>query len=472
MKTAIYIRNSLDRDMTKVSCDYQRAGLLRLCNDRLDCPDPIEYLDRNVSATSGKRRPAYEALLDDIRGGIIGRVAVWDMDRLHRVPAELESFIDLCDRYGVELASVGGDVDLSTPSGRLFARMKGNVAKYEVEQKSMRQRAANQERAQNGKAWNVRTFGYDGNQVIEAEAELIRQASDDLVSGNMTLHGIARAWNAAGVKTTKGNQWSGSTVRQVVSRARNAGLQVRDVHGAKGDTLKQRVEQSIMEGVEAAWPAIVTREVFDGVLSVLSDESRKTGRSAAIRYLLSGIAVCGCCGSKMGATTAQTKRPGVKRLVLSCKNIECLRVRRSMPVTDDYVVGRVCDWLARPDAAELLAHDAVDTRALGAEVSRLRALITAAENDYAEGTIDGKALRLRKDKLAPKIDALTAQLVGAHRDRRLEGLVGNERAREVFDALPLDRQRTVINTLVEVTIKPSTHQGGKFDPSDIDIAWR
>jgi site-specific DNA recombinase len=78
VKTAIYIRNSLDRDMTKVSCDYQRAGLLRLCNDRLDCPDPIEYLDRNVSATSGKRRPAYEALLDDIRGGIIGRVAVWD----------------------------------------------------------------------------------------------------------------------------------------------------------------------------------------------------------------------------------------------------------------------------------------------------------------------------------------------------------------------------------------------------------
>ena len=470
MKTAVYLRQSLDRDGNQLAISRQREACLDLCQRR-GWVEVVEYVDNDQSASKGTRRE-YVQMLADIESGAIGAVVCYHLDRLHRQPAELEAFIALADRRGIALATVTGEVDLSSDQGRLVARIMASVARAEVERKGMRQRLANKQRAQNGKGWVVRSFGYDGNQVVEAEAELIRQASNDLVSGNMTLYGIARAWNAAGVKTTKGNQWSGSTVRQVLSRARNAGLQVRDVHDGKGATLKARIEAAIMEGVEVSWPAIVSREVFDGVLSVLSEEGRKTGKSAAIRYLLSGIARCGCCGQAMVSTTAQTKRPGIKRNVLACKNIECLKIRRSMPVVDGYVTGLVCDWLARPDAAELLAHDAVDTRALGAEVSRLRALITAAETDYAEGTIDGKALRLRKEKLTPKIDALTAQLVGAHRDRRLEGLVGNVAAREIFDALPLDRQRTIIDTLVTVTIKPASKAGGRFDPADIAITWR
>jgi site-specific DNA recombinase len=136
MKTAIYLRQSLDRDLTKVGIDYQREHLLKLCAAK-GWDDPVEYIDRNISATKGTR-PAYNDLCEDIRGGVVGKVAVWDMDRLHRQPRELEDFMDLAAKHGVELANVGGDVDLSTPSGRMFARMKGTVAKYEVEQKSAR----------------------------------------------------------------------------------------------------------------------------------------------------------------------------------------------------------------------------------------------------------------------------------------------------------------------------------------------
>ena len=52
----------------------------------------------------------------------------------------------------------------------MFARMKGTVAKYEVEQKSARQKAANAERAKNGKPWIERRFGYDGNDHRAREA--------------------------------------------------------------------------------------------------------------------------------------------------------------------------------------------------------------------------------------------------------------------------------------------------------------
>ena len=72
---------------------------------------------------------------------------VWDLDRLHRRPIELEQFLDVADRHGVAMASVGG-VDLATCNGRPVARIKGAVARSEVERKSARQKAANDQRAE------------------------------------------------------------------------------------------------------------------------------------------------------------------------------------------------------------------------------------------------------------------------------------------------------------------------------------
>src|SRR3712207_7707386 len=116
-------------------------------------------------------------MLADIDAGHLGAVVAWDLDRLHRHPIELEGFIDLADRHRVALATVGGDADLSTDNGRLFARIKGAVARAEVERKSARQKAANRQRAGMGKppAGGARAVGYepDGMALRPAEAALI-----------------------------------------------------------------------------------------------------------------------------------------------------------------------------------------------------------------------------------------------------------------------------------------------------------
>jgi len=103
--------------------------------------EPVEYVDNDTSAYSGRTRPNYERMLADIEAGKLGAVVVWDLDRLHRRPVELEHFIDLADRHRLSLATVSGDTDLGTDSGRLFARVKGAVARSEGERKSARQKA-------------------------------------------------------------------------------------------------------------------------------------------------------------------------------------------------------------------------------------------------------------------------------------------------------------------------------------------
>ena len=50
------------------------------------------YVDDDVSAWSGRARPEYARCLDDLAAGVIGGLLVYDLDRLHRQPRELEAF--------------------------------------------------------------------------------------------------------------------------------------------------------------------------------------------------------------------------------------------------------------------------------------------------------------------------------------------------------------------------------------------
>ena len=278
MRAAIYLRQSIDRDGEGLAVARQREDCLAVCRER--GWEPAEYLDNDRSASRGFR-PDYRRMLADIESGVIGAVVTWDLDRLHRRPAELESFIDLADRKGLKLATVGGDADLSTDSGRLFARIKGAVATAEVERKSARQKRANQQRAEAGKAWGSRRpFGYapkpglpnskkigaaDCTAIEPVESALLRQAYADVLQG-VSLYSICKRWNRDGVTTSQGSVWRSAQLRQVLLNPRNMG--VRTYAGAevgRGD-----------------WATVVDEPTWRGVKAVLDDPGRQTSTKSVI----------------------------------------------------------------------------------------------------------------------------------------------------------------------------------------------
>ncbi len=475
MTTAIYLRQSLDRDRNELGIDRQRTECRNLASRRGLARGGFaavtEYVDNDTSASNG-HRPAYTDMLADIEAGTIDAVVTYHLDRLHRQPRELEDFITLADKHSVKLATVTGEVDLSTDNGRLIARITGAVARNEVERKSARQKIANCQRAEAGKPWVHRVFGYDGNEVIEDEADAIRKACAELLNG-MSLWSIARQWNSAGLKSIKAGRvvqkgktkgrtldgtWTGGTVRGVLLRPRNAGLAV---YGGE-----------VIEGVETSWPAIVSRDTWDAVCAYLADPDRNTGKKRALVHLLSGLAVCGLCGKKLGTTSKPTKRPGVTRVTYQCKNMGCMRIVRNLADVDRVVIKAVTGRLARPDAAKIFEKPAVDAKPLRKRAGELRALIKAAENDYDTGEITAQRMNARIDKLQPELAAIESKLVGANTSRKLNGLLGNPKAAEEFEKLSLDRRRAVIDTCCVVTIEPNNRPGGAFDPEKVVITWR
>src|SRR5664280_836772 len=113
------------------------------------------WSDNDISATTGKICPGFEALLTSNPR----RIVVWHIDRLVRLSKDLERVIAL----GVHVYAVkSAHVDLSNPAGRAVAKTITARAQYEWEQKATRQVAANRQRAQPGRVlWTRRPFGFE-----------------------------------------------------------------------------------------------------------------------------------------------------------------------------------------------------------------------------------------------------------------------------------------------------------------------
>src|SRR6266540_5722672 len=113
VRAGIYARISSDREGDNLAISRQLADCEQLA-DRRRWEVVERYVDSDISAYSGKRRPEYQRMLDDVEAGVVEAVLVYHADRLHRHPRELEDFIDLCQRQRIKLATVTGEIDLST----------------------------------------------------------------------------------------------------------------------------------------------------------------------------------------------------------------------------------------------------------------------------------------------------------------------------------------------------------------------
>src|SRR5690606_7724279 len=89
----LYLRLSQDRTGQSLGIDRQRELCTALC-ERLGWAVEGEYVDRDVSAWSGKRRAAYERLLADLRARKVSAVVAYAPDRLYRRIKELDRLID------------------------------------------------------------------------------------------------------------------------------------------------------------------------------------------------------------------------------------------------------------------------------------------------------------------------------------------------------------------------------------------
>lgn len=474
MDAAVYLRISADRTGEQLGVARQREDCEKLCADK--GWRPVEYLDNDVSASTAKKRPAYERMLSDIRDGKLGAVVAWDLDRLHRRPIELERFMALADEKHLALATVSGDVDLSTAQGRLIARLKGSVAAHESEHKVARQKRAAQQKAEQGRPqWRYAT-GYVGDtrEPDPKFARLLTKVYRLILSGGSLKDGCKILNDAHAYRQTvrrpvdpvtgergvviEERPWAEPSLSAFLRKPRNAGLRAHN-----GEILGK-----------GTWDPLVDEDLWRGVQDVMA--RHRDGRRAYQKHLLSGVLGCGNCGHHL---TAQ--HTAKRKIQYNCK--KCHGIGIAGEYVEPWVLALIGDRLSRPDAADLLnaeQHDSAEAEQIREQVRALNERLAGLGRDHGNGLLS--ALQVKEAS-----DVINAQLAGIEDQRRdrdrqftFDGIrLGTPQAAEDVLALTPDRMRAVISVIVEITVERVGKSAGirkgqlgrTFEEDRMTVVW-
>jgi DNA invertase Pin-like site-specific DNA recombinase len=88
------------------------------------------YVDNGVSGAK-ESRPELDRLMVDARQRKLDVVLVWKLDRFERSLKHLVNALAEFEALGITFASLKGNLDLGTPSGRLMFQIIGAMAEFE-----------------------------------------------------------------------------------------------------------------------------------------------------------------------------------------------------------------------------------------------------------------------------------------------------------------------------------------------------
>ena len=252
------------------------------------------YSDAGRSGTSLRGREALARLLEDAERGHFRWVVLWKLDRLAR---NLRDLLEICDRLeavSVGTVSIQGGVETGTAAGRMYRNVLGSVAEFERELIVERIKAGLAEKARQGQLLGPLPLGYirDESGAVVPDptvAPLIREAFARYATGRYSLREMVPWAKNVGLRSTKGNPIDRLSIRKILTNVTYTGQVA--YHLRRGGGVIGRGKH----------PAIVDGALFAEVQQMLARRrnprpSRPHGREP---YPLTGVALCGACGSPM-----------------------------------------------------------------------------------------------------------------------------------------------------------------------------
>jgi site-specific DNA recombinase len=428
--------------------------------------DVLEILvDNDISAYSGKRRPAYERLLGAIRSGQVGAIVAWHTDRLYRRSRDLVELIDIANEHKIEIRTVtSGDIDLSTASGRMMARVVAAVNEHEIEHGQERMKLAKADAAARGVyRGSSRPFGFepDGVTIRESEAAEIRAAARRVLDGE-PLMSILRDWVDREMPTSKGGTWAMGALRYVLLRARNAGL----------------IEHHGEIVGPAQWEPILPEHEWQALRIMLTDPGRNSAPGVRTRrWVGSGLYRCGVCADgttvKIG-TNGSASRGTDRGGAYKCRR--AAHLHRTALAVDTFVSDSVLGVLSQGDGLPIWEEPGDDVAALRAESTAIQVELEALREALGRREIGLRDFQVASAGMTTSLKEIEEKLRRGAASSPLAGIADAEDVEAAWAAASIERRRAVIDALVVVTLlpaRPGRLPGGLyFDPASIVIEQR
>lgn len=308
------------------------------------------YNDNNISGSefAQKERKNWPRMLADIRAGKLQMIVMWDTSRGSRELEDWVRFLKLLAEHNVLIHAVSHERTYNPRNHRDWENLAQDGVKNTAfsKQLSANLKRGNKRARRLGRPHGAAPFGwrrtYDadtgkmlGQEPVASEQALVSEIIKRLLAGESTS-AIARDFTTRTKLdpedpmwvplTRRGNQWRHDVVKLVA---------ISPVHIGK---FWSKDTGQLADGI---WEAQVPEDDWWSVYRILNDPARAVSKPGKTKYLLTNLARCGVCGSKL---TSRRRKAGM-RLLCSAKNDDgspkspwrsCVVIR--MDWVDDFVL--------------------------------------------------------------------------------------------------------------------------------------
>ena len=383
-------------------CIYTRVSTTMQAQNDLSLPDQVksirafadekgwdivaDFTDPGFSARSDNR-PAFQAMMARAlaKPPEFKRIIVHSMSRLFRDEMYYEQYRRKLEKNGVQIVSITQDFG-EGPGADFTRRIMALTDEINsIENAKHVQRAMLENARQN--FWNgsaaplgyrsvvaeVRGIKQKKKLEVDVEgAEIVRlifqlYLEGDGISGPLGIKNTVKHLNAHGFLTPKNNKFHISYVEKILKDERYIGRAYYNVRDCR-----LKIDRPREDWIMFSIPRIISDEDFQRVQTQLTLRNPKitAPRRVNSNVLLTGLAICGGCGTEMLRESGKGGKYHYYR---------CSRLKRTgacdggspqainATLLDGIVLDKVCDQILTPDRVQLVVNQVAAKRAAGTE---------------------------------------------------------------------------------------------------------
>ncbi|MFH1537317.1 MAG: recombinase family protein [bacterium] len=222
-----YIRVSTEEQVREgQSLDNQAARIREYCQFRaLELVDVI--CDEGISGGTNRKRHGFNDLLDRIEAAGIDAVVLYSLERLSRDMLTLLALEKYLDEFDVELHTIEGTVDTSTPDGFMAFAMKAFLGEMERRQVKYRTKKSMEHLKGKNRLVGGVTYGYrivtgnEGGRKVKMlapnlEEQRILKVANRLYESGKTLKEVVTELNKRGYRSRGGKVFLPMQVKRML----------------------------------------------------------------------------------------------------------------------------------------------------------------------------------------------------------------------------------------------------------------
>ena len=308
LRVTYYARVSTDKDEQRHSLTAQVRYYTEYIQRNPQWVFVEGYVDEGISGTTVGKRENFLKMVQDAEAGQFDFILTKEISRFSRNTLDSIKYTQDLLRFGVGVLFESDNINTLMPDAELRLTIMSSIAQDEVRKISERVKFGFKRAIEHGVVLgNNKIWGYekrDGRLVIqEEEAEVVRTIFNLYANERLGIRGIAQQLASMGYQNTRGNEFSFSTIRGILSNPKYKGYYC----GRKSSKLDYRTkdikvfdpEDWVLYKDESGQvvPALVSEELWDKANRILEKRSVKQGEDGKTsyqnRYPYSGKIICG-----------------------------------------------------------------------------------------------------------------------------------------------------------------------------------